>query len=167
MPFFTFIWTYPFVADGTISGINLWKTKTFKTQSALDPTTLLLGIYPTDTFPCAQNNMHEDTSYSIVCIVSNANGPNSPSVGDQLIKYIIFILNYMHPFREWNNSICIDIETHQINSKWEKPLCWIIHSGLLLFVCELGIGVEGYLKMQSHVWNDIQTDNISCPKEGN
>lgn len=64
---------YLFVADRTIRGINLRKTITFKTQNALDPTILLLGIYPTDTFPCAQNNMHEDTSYSTFCIVSNAN----------------------------------------------------------------------------------------------
>lgn len=55
------------LADGTVSGINLWKVITFKTQNALDPNTLFLGIYPTDAFLCAQNNMHKGTSYSIVC----------------------------------------------------------------------------------------------------
>lgn len=40
---------------------------TVKTKNALDPTTLLLGIHPIDTLPCEQNNMHNDTSYSIVC----------------------------------------------------------------------------------------------------
>lgn len=40
---------------------------TVKTKNALDPTTLLLGIHPIDTLPCEQNNMHNATSYSIVC----------------------------------------------------------------------------------------------------
>lgn len=55
---------------GLSSGINLWKVIqqiTLKTKNTLDPTALLLGIYPTDIAPCAQNNMYKDTSYSIIC----------------------------------------------------------------------------------------------------
>ena len=59
---------HPFVADykqyKSMEG-NL--AITVKTKNALDPTTLLLGIHPIDTLPCEQNNMHNDTSYSIVC----------------------------------------------------------------------------------------------------
>lgn len=82
---------YSFVADGTVSAINLQKAITFKTQNALDPTTLLLGIYPIDTFPCTQNNMHKDTRYSNVC----ANWTPLSISRDQFIKkHYIYIELY-------------------------------------------------------------------------
>lgn len=73
MPFFTLILTkikrkpaYPFVDDKWYKSMESNSALTFKTKNALDPTTLLLGIYLTDTLPHAQNSLQKDASYSTV-----------------------------------------------------------------------------------------------------